>query len=62
MLKCEHDDCFTCPYSDCIKEGRIKKKTKDRKEYQKKYYLEHKEEILQKRHIAYLKRKGANVC
>ena len=57
-MKCEHDDCFTCPYSDCIREGRKKKYSKNRKEYQRQYYLEHKKEILKKRHEAYLRRKG----
>lgn len=61
MLKCEHGDCFTCPYEDCMMDGKMREK-KDRKEYQRQYYLEHKEEILKKRHEAYLKRKGAILC
>ena len=28
-MKCEHDDCFTCPYDDCIKgQGSIVKTKK----------------------------------
>ena len=25
MSKCNHDNCFTCPYPDCIVDGEIKK-------------------------------------
>lgn len=25
MSKCDHDNCFTCPYPDCIVDGKIKK-------------------------------------
>lgn len=37
-MKCNHNDCFTCPYPDCIKGVRVKKekpkatKTKPKKE------------------------------
>lgn len=52
-MKCEHDDCFTCPYDDCILPD-VKLDGKDQAAYQKrraenkarslKYYYEHKEE------------------
>ena len=50
MIKCKHDDCFTCPYPDCISDiapkGTRKKRQKLTKEeakrrkseYNKKYY------------------------
>lgn len=28
-MKCEHDDCFTCPYPDCIKGEEPRKKIPD---------------------------------
>lgn len=53
---CEHNDCFTCPYPECIGEkapGKKKKPgrkkmdpeevKKHRLAYQRKYYQEHKE-------------------
>ncbi len=60
-MACEHDDCMTCPYPDCIsKRGPRKKPRKKpgrkalppeikqahRKAYDKKYYAEHREERL----------------
>ena len=60
MMKCEHDNCLTCPYPDCISPNRgpAKKEKKkpgrkrlppevvkqNRKEYSRKYYAEHKAE------------------
>lgn len=68
MKNCNHGDCFTCPYPDCIAEGitkerklltseerKIRRKQaqarwamehkKERQEYMKKYYLEHKDKF-----------------
>ena len=58
---CEHDDCYTCPYADCIasQESEVNKqkkkrgrkpmdpelKRKKRSAYGKKYYAEHKEHL-----------------
>lgn len=57
---CEHDNCFTCPYPDCIsdteprasgkgKPGRKKMNPEEvrqhRLEYQRRYNKEHKEKI-----------------
>lgn len=57
-MACEHDDCMTCPYPDCISKtgpkNRVKKKPgrkkmdpeevrKHRLAYQRRYYQEHKE-------------------
>ena len=60
-MACEHDDCFTCPYKDCINKAepkieKVKKKPGRKKmnpevvkqhrlEYQRKYNKEHKEKI-----------------
>jgi hypothetical protein len=60
-MACEHDDCFTCPYKDCIKNtepkvdkvkkkpGRKKKNPEEvrqhRLEWQRKYNAEHKDKI-----------------
>lgn len=48
-MKCEHDDCFTCPYPDCIdgtgtyeNKERKKRTAEERREYQRRYYQEHK--------------------
>lgn len=56
---CEHDDCYTCPYADCIasQESEVHKqkkkrgrkpmdpelKKKKRQAYCRQYYAEHKE-------------------
>lgn len=58
---CEHDDCYTCPYSDCIvtdekemhrqkkKRGRKpmdpEEKRKKKRAYCKEYYKEHREHL-----------------
>ena len=58
---CEHDDCYTCPYADCIasqesevnkqkkKRGRKpmdpEEKRKKRSAYGKEYYKKHKEHL-----------------
>lgn len=59
-MVCEHDNCFTCPYPDCIsdtepmasgkgKPGRKKMNPEEvrqhRLEYQRRYNQEHKEKI-----------------
>lgn len=38
-MKCEHDNCFTCPYPDCIKEEKPKP---DRSAYMHEYYMKKK--------------------
>ena len=64
-MACEHGDCFTCPYPDCIskkglkgekkKPGRKKLPPEERRKhilaYQRKYNEEHKEQI-----YAYMKK------
>lgn len=58
---CKHDDCFTCPYPDCIadgidtnynehaNEGDAEQRKKERQRaYAKKYYYAHRDEILEK--------------
>ena len=63
MMRCKHNDCFTCPYTDCISDtapkGARKKRQKITKEeakrrkteYNRKYYLKN------AAHIAELHRK-----
>lgn len=70
MSGCEHDDCFTCPYPDCIsdkepqkrKAGRKKKDPEERKRRQriahKKYCEANREKIKQYNHDYYMKRKS----
>lgn len=31
MDKCKHDDCFTCPYADCISDRKAEPKKRGRK-------------------------------
>jgi len=46
MTDCVYPNCYSCKFPYCIKEDEEKiKKTIDRKEYHKKRYQEHKEEI-----------------
>lgn len=54
MNKCDHDDCFTCPYPDC---GKFKRAKADRKQYQHDYYLANKDQLRQKMHDRYMRRK-----
>ena len=49
-MKCEHNDCFTCPYPDCILSSRdacyspekIQERIQKRKEYQHEWYMKRK--------------------
>lgn len=77
MHKCGHDDCFSCPFKDCIvngveanefievtgKRGRPKldpeEKKRRKREFQKKYYKEHREEIMKKMKERYREKKAA---
>ena len=55
-MKCTHDDCFTCPFEDCIsqygntrsKRGRkslsVEEKAKRRRAYNKTYNKKHREQ------------------
>ena len=44
-MKCKQEDCFKCPYEDCIlDEGERPTKQRDYAEYQREYYQQHKEE------------------
>ena len=55
MNKCDHDDCFTCPYPDC--DTKRKRKPKDRTKYQHDYYLANRDQLRQKMHDRYMRRK-----
>ncbi len=49
-MKCNHNDCFTCPYPDCIlgskdacySPEKLEERRKRRKEYQHQQYLKRK--------------------
>lgn len=64
-MKCNYDDCFTCPYPDCILDMRKPRQSEEEKmqaklkrsEYQRKYYAENKEEIQAKRKKKYRRAK-----
>ena len=44
-MKCKQEDCFKCPYEDCIlDEGERPTKQRDYAEYQREYYIQHAEE------------------
>lgn len=46
MAKCIYPKCYSCNFEHCIKDTKPKMKTKkDRTEYQRKWYQEHKDEI-----------------
>ena len=58
-MKCNYNDCFTCPYPDCILGDEVpyKKMTPEefkehRREYQRQYHLKRKAEH-NKRHLEY---------
>lgn len=68
-MKCTHDDCFTCPFEDCIsqygntrsKRGRKpldpEEKAKRRKAYNQTYYKKHKAE----KHERYMRKTEGKV-
>ena len=68
--KCTHNDCFTCPYKDCIsnkdpvrkKRGRpcipLEEKKRHKKERQRKYIDKNRERINQKQRENYRKHKA----
>lgn len=44
-MKCKQEDCFKCPYEDCIlDEGERPTKQRNYAEYQREYYQQHMEE------------------
>lgn len=58
-MRCTHDDCFTCPYPDCIagaktvlKQHKVEKNKKKlyKSEYDRRRYQKNKETILAKYH------------
>lgn len=67
---CEHDDCFTCPYPDCISSRDPKKRKAGRKrldpeekkrrirEAQKRFYYKHREKINEYQRQHYHKKKN----
>lgn len=60
-MACKHDDCFTCPYPDCIASEKQLLGKKDNSEYLNKWYMDHREEILAKRKAAYASKKKAKI-
>ena len=65
-MKCKHDNCFTCPYPDCIIDARDavvdlakqEERKRKHKEYYAKYYEQHKAEISEARKKAYRRKKA----
>jgi hypothetical protein len=65
-MKCNHDDCFSCPHPDCILDDKdvvvdpvkLAEKKRKRKEYDRKYYEMHKAEMAEKAHKRYLMKKA----
>lgn len=69
-MKCSHDDCFTCPYPDCIcdkaKKGDKKirrsltpeEKLRHKKEINKKYYTKNRARISEWKRDYYKKKKA----
>lgn len=50
-MTCTHNDCFTCPYPDCIVEGRVKyqpKKKRGRKKLSPEVLAQHRREYYEK--------------
>ena len=72
MVKCKHNDCFTCPYPDCIcdkvKKGDKKKPKKltpdelkrHRSETNRKYYSKNTSWISEYKREQYKKKKAGN--
>ena len=74
-MSCLHDDCFTCPYADCISETEPKTKKKSNRgrkaipvdvkhrrkiEYDRKFYQAHREQKLAYAKKRYEERKKEN--
>ena len=45
-MKCNHNDCFTCPYDDCIITERQLERESSLKEYRHEYYLKNRDKLL----------------
>lgn len=65
-MRCTYDDCFTCPYPDCVLESKDailkdsatrEEKIEKRREYNRRYYQEHKKEIAKRVHEKYMREK-----
>lgn len=69
MYRCGHNDCFTCPFSDCVSDTgpkgekkKRKKLTKEearerKKETNRKYYYKNREKISELHRNSYQKKK-----
>ena len=58
MHRCDHNDCFTCPYTDCISDvgprnSRKKRKKQSRAEVNARYYYKNRERIAESRKKIY---------
>jgi len=63
-MSCNHDDCFTCPYPDCVHDAKARRpkltpeeRKERRKAYLRRYYMEHKENLAEEAHKRYLRKK-----
>lgn len=69
MNRCIHDDCFSCPYPDCIRESQPKKPRRKRQklsknkarlhksESNKKYYYKNQAKIRETQRLNYIAKK-----
>ncbi len=64
MHRCDHDDCFTCPYKDCISDvgplrsARKKRKKMSKSEINRRYYQKKKDTISAYNRITYQEKKN----
>ena len=56
-MKCNHDDCLTCPYPECLKDNPKGNTTEAKRRYNKKHYESHKERF----HEKYMKQSEGKV-
>lgn len=63
MYRCDHDDCFTCPYKDCISNAgprniaRKKRKKMSKSEINRRYYQKKRDMISEYNRITYQEKK-----
>lgn len=60
-MRCNHDDCCTCPHDYCIDENH-ENNPKDRTEYIKQYQKQNRDEINLKHREIYNQKKSNGIC
>ena len=56
-MRCEHDDCLTCPYPECVKDRVIGRTSEAKRRYNTAYYERNKARF----HEKYMERSEGNV-